>query len=74
MGINYDVWLDPDAFRDTGDRYGLAGGDTLKHAGDWSGDGHQTLKTSRASVIWPVIAAAATIRGLIKIVRPVCEP
>ena len=74
MGINYDVWLDPDAFRGTGDQHGLARGDTLKYAGDWGGDGHQTLKTSRASVIWPVIAAAATIKGLIRIVRPVCEP
>jgi hypothetical protein len=40
MGINYDVWLDPDAFRGTGDQHGLARGDTPKYAGDWGGDGH----------------------------------
>lgn len=74
MSVDADIALqgDPLSRASGGDIIALS--DTLKHAVDWRGDGHQTLKTSRASETTPVIAAAATMSGLIRTVRPVWEP
>ncbi len=74
MGVDRDISLAGQTFRGARGRNGVALGDALEHTGDGSGVGHQTLKTSRASVTWPVMAAAATMSGLMSTVRPVWEP
>jgi len=57
MGVDGDVGQAGQAFRGARGRHGIALGDAREHAGD-GGVGHQTLKTSRASATWPVMAAA----------------
>ena len=74
MGVDAHVALAGESFGQAGRGDVVALGDTFEHAVDWHGDGHQTLKTSRASVTWPVMAAAATMSGLMSTVLPVWEP